>query len=160
MEISSNFCGLLRSPTILPLFRKFHQITRNRAGGTRWGIAPQILADLETKPVLSNDLLHISVCPPPPDFQIFRRLWAENFSRSSLRQPVQERHSFERHSRVHSQNLSEAWAPLISKSKSEDWAPLNFGGEWSQRVHSFKKPKNLWNFNPNPFFLRYAQNNM
>ena len=75
-------------------------------------------------------------------------------------QPVQERHSFERHSRVHSQNLSEAWVPLISKPKSEDWAPLIFGGEWSQRVHSFKKPKNLWNFNPNPFFLRYAQNNM
>ena len=65
-------------------------------------------------------------------------------------QPVQERHSFERHSRVHSQNLSESWAPLISKLMSEDWAPLIFGGEWSLRVHSFKKPKNLWNFNPNP----------
>ena len=74
MEISSNFCGLLRNPTILPLFRKFRQITRNRAGGTRWVITPHILADLDTKPVLSNDLLHISVFPPPPDVQIFRRL--------------------------------------------------------------------------------------
>ena len=46
-------------------------------------------------------------------------------------QPVQERHSFERHSRVHSQNLSKAWAPLILKLKSEDWAPLIFGSEWS-----------------------------
>ena len=34
----------------------------------------EILADLETKPVLSNDLLHISVFPPPPNVQIFRRL--------------------------------------------------------------------------------------
>ena len=48
-----------------------------------------------------------------------------------ISQPVQERHSFERHSWVHSQNLSEAWAPLISKLKSADWAPLIFGGEWS-----------------------------
>ena len=38
---------------------------------------------------------------------------------------------------VHSQNLSKAWAPLISKLKSADWAPLIFESELSHRVCCF-----------------------